>query len=241
METTTVETLDTLGGGASLSIWHLFIEADIVVKIVMLLLLMASVWTWTIIFDKIVRVRRLKSKAEQFEEAFWSGGSLDDLYDRLDGRPKDPFTAVFIAAMREWRRSGARTIAGAEALRARLQQRIERVMDIAIGREMQRLERQMTFLASVGSSAPFVGLFGTVWGIMNAFTAIAGAKNTSLAVVAPGIAEALFATALGLVAAIPATIGYNKIASDLSRYGQRLDSFAGEFTAILSRQLEEPR
>ena len=240
MDTTTVETLANLPA-AELSVWHLFIQADIVVKIVMLILLGASVWTWSIIFDKVVRLRRLKGKAEQFEEAFWSGGSLDDLYDRLDGRPKDPFSSVFIAAMREWRRSGARSLGGNESLRARLQQRIERVMDIAIGREMQRLERHMVFLASVGSSAPFVGLFGTVWGIMNAFTAIAGAKNTSLAVVAPGIAEALFATALGLVAAIPATIGYNKIAGDLTRYGQRMDSFAGEFSAILSRQLEEPR
>ncbi len=237
------DAVTNLGGApeASLSIWHLFMQADLVVKGVMVLLILASFWTWAIIFDKVLRLRRLKAKGEQFEEAFWSGGSLDDLYERLDGRPKDPLSGVFVAAMREWRRSGTRSLAGGDTLRARLQQRIEGVMELAIAREMSRLERYMVFLASVGSAAPFVGLLGTVWGIMNAFTSIAAAKNTSLAVVAPGIAEALFATALGLVAAIPASVGYNKIASDLNRYGQKLDSFAAEFGAILSRQLEEAR
>jgi len=221
--------------------WDLFLQADVVVKAVMIMLLVASFWTWAIIFDKVVRLRRLRGQAERFEEAFWSGGSLDDLYDRLDGRPQDPTSAVFIAAMREWRRSGQRSLSGGDALRARLTQRIERVMDLTIGREMGRLERYMVFLASVGSSAPFIGLFGTVWGIMNAFTAIAESQNTSLAVVAPGIAEALFATALGLFAAIPASIGYNKISNDLNQYGQRLDTFAGEFSGIMSRQIEEAR
>ncbi|MCZ6604522.1 MAG: protein TolQ [Alphaproteobacteria bacterium] len=219
-----------------LSIWGLFIEADIVVKVVIVMLVLASFWTWAIIFDKLLRLRRLGSLADDFEEAFWSGGSLDDLYDRIDKRPVDPMSALFVSAMRELRRatslSGAKFVGG-------LQQRIERVMDIALGREMVRLERQMIFLASVGSSAPFIGLFGTVWGIMNAFTSIAASKNTSLAVVAPGIAEALFATALGLVAAIPAVIAYNKISNDLGRYAGRLEAFAGEFAAILSRQLEE--
>lgn len=218
------------------SIWGLFIEADIVVKVVIVMLVVASFWTWAIIFDKLLRLRRLGSLADDFEEAFWSGGSLDDLYDRIDKRPADPMSALFVSAMRELRRatslSGAKFVGG-------LQQRIERVMDIALGREMVRLERQMIFLASVGSSAPFIGLFGTVWGIMNAFTSIAASKNTSLAVVAPGIAEALFATALGLVAAIPAVIAYNKISNDLGRYAGRLEAFAGEFAAILSRQLEE--
>ncbi len=222
-----------------LSVWGLFIEADIVVKIVIAMLLVASFWSWAIIFDKVLRMRRLRALAEQFEEAFWSGGSLDDLYDRIDKRPSDPMAALFVSAMREWRRASARGLANGERFKTGLQQRIERVMDIALGREMERLERQMIFLASVGSSAPFVGLFGTVWGIMNAFTSIAATKNTTLAVVAPGIAEALFATALGLVAAIPAVIGYNKISNDLGRYAGRLESFAGEFTAILSRQLDE--
>ncbi len=222
-----------------LSVWGLFIEADIVVKIVIAMLLVASFWSWAIIFDKVLRMRRLRALAEQFEEAFWSGGSLDDLYDRIDKRPSDPMAALFVSAMREWRRASARGLASGERFKAALQQRIERVMDIALGREMERLERQMIFLASVGSSAPFIGLFGTVWGIMNAFTSSAATKNTTLAVVAPGIAEALFATALGLVAAIPAVIGYNKISNDLGRYAGRLESFAGEFTAILSRQLDE--
>jgi biopolymer transport protein TolQ len=148
-------------------------------------------------------------------------------------------SSIFVSAMREWRRSAARGIAVSMEVKSGLQQRIERVMEIALGREMDRLERHMTFLASVGSAAPFIGLFGTVWGIMNAFTSIAAAKNTSLAVVAPGIAEALFATALGLVAAIPAVIGYNKLSNDLGRYAGRLEAFAGEFGAILSRKLDE--
>jgi biopolymer transport protein TolQ len=231
----------TLDGSViqDLSVWGLFIESDVVVKIVIVILLIASFWSWAIIFDKVLRMRRLGVLAEQFEEAFWSGGSLDDLYDRIDKRPSDPMAALFVSAMREWRRASARGLSVGETLKTSLQQRVERVMDIALGREMERLERHMIFLASVGSSAPFIGLFGTVWGIMNAFTAIAASKNTTLAVVAPGIAEALFATALGLVAAIPAVIGYNKISSDLGRYAGRLESFAGEFTAILSRQLDE--
>lgn len=222
-----------------LNAWSLFLQADIVVQVIMLILLGASFWTWAIIFDKVVRLRRLRGLADRFEDAFWSGGSLEDLYDQYDGRPQDPMSAVFISAMREWRRSAAAAMAGSEGLRARLGERMERVMNIAIGRETGRLSRYMVFLASVGSAAPFVGLFGTVWGIMNAFTSIAAAENTSLAVVAPGIAEALFATALGLFAAIPASLGYNKISSDLNVYTQRLETFADEFSAILSRQVEE--
>ncbi|HEX9769347.1 MAG TPA: protein TolQ [Kiloniellales bacterium] len=225
----------------NLTIWGLFTDADLVVQVVLVLLLLASFWTWAIIFEKWLRMRRLKSRAEDFEEDFWSGGSLDDLYEQMDQRPSDPMSAIFVSAMKEWRRSTARGGLDNERTRVSLQQRIERVMDITLGREMQRLERQMIFLASVGSSAPFVGLFGTVWGIMNAFTSIAASKNTTLVVVAPGIAEALFATALGLVAAIPAVIGFNKLSTDLGRYSGRLDAFAGEFAAILSRQLEESR
>ena len=242
MEQTAVDTA-TLGDSAvyDLSIWGLFTQADIVVQAVLVMLLLASFWTWAIIFDKWLRIRRLKARAESFEEDFWSGGSLDDLYEQINQRPSDPMSAIFVSAMKEWRRSTTRGAVAGEHSRASLQQRIERVMDITLGREMQRLERQMIFLASVGSSAPFVGLFGTVWGIMNAFTSIAASKNTTLVVVAPGIAEALFATALGLVAAIPAVIGFNKLSTDLGRYSGRLDAFAGEFSAILSRQLEEAR
>jgi biopolymer transport protein TolQ len=240
MENETVEAIGLAGSVVhDLTIWGLFLQADIVVKIVMILLLFASVWSWAIIFEKVLKIRRLRSLAEQFEESFWSGGSLDDLYDRIDKRPPDPMSSLFVSAMREWRRSSSKGQGLNDQNRVSLQQRIDRVMDISLGREMERLERHMIFLATVGASAPFVGLFGTVWGIMNAFTSIAASKNTSLAVVAPGIAEALFATALGLVAAIPAVIAYNKISTDLGRYAGRLEAFAGEFGAILSRQLEE--
>ncbi|MBK1667766.1 protein TolQ [Rhodovibrio sodomensis] len=237
---------DSLAGAAGqaahdMSLIGLFFQADIVVKFVMLLLIAASVWSWAIIFDKAMLLRRLKRAANQFEEAFWSGGSLDDLYDRMSDRAGDPMAAVFLAAMREWRRFASRARPEITGSVQGLQQRIEKVMDITLGREMETVERRMIFLASVGSAAPFVGLFGTVWGIMNAFTSIAATKNTSLAVVAPGIAEALFATALGLVAAIPAVVAYNKLSTDIARYGERLENFAGEFSAILSRQVEEAR
>jgi biopolymer transport protein TolQ len=221
-----------------LSVWGLFLQADWIVKTVMIALLLASFWCWAIIFEKILRLRRLRAQAQDFEDSFWSGGSLEDLYDRLDSRPTDPMSSIFIAAMREWRRSASKGLGEASA-KAGLSQRIDRVMSITLGREMDHLERYMTFLASVGSTAPFIGLFGTVWGIMNSFQAIAVSKDTSLAVVAPGIAEALFATALGLVAAIPAVVAYNKISADLGRYAARLEAFAGEFSAILSRQFEE--
>jgi biopolymer transport protein TolQ len=227
--------------GQDLSVISLFLQADTIVKLVMVLLLLASFWTWAIIFDKALRLRRLRNQAKQFEEAFWSGGSLEVLFDRLETKAPDPMSAIFVAAMREWRRSAAKGLAQTENMRMSLQERIERVMDITLGREIDHLERHMTFLASVGSSAPFVGLFGTVWGIMNSFAAIAASKNTTLAVVAPGIAEALFATALGLVAAIPAVLAYNKLSGDIGRFGNRLEAFAGEFGAILSRQLEEKR
>jgi len=223
----------------SLSMWGLFLQADLVVKAVMVGLVMASIWCWAIIIDKVLRLRRLEAKATSFEEKFWSGGSLEDLYDRIASRPTDPMAAVFVAAMREWRRSASRSGSADVNLRARLAQRLDRVMHITMAREMETLEKRVGFLASTGSVAPFVGLFGTVWGIMNSFHAIGMSKDTSLATVAPGIAEALFATALGLVAAIPAVVAYNKISSDMDRLSQRLENFAGEFGAILSRQLDE--
>ena len=221
-----------------LSVWGLFLQADVVVKLVMIILVLASFWCWAIIFEKIMRMRRLRVQAEEFEESFWSGGSLENLYDRIDNRPKEPMASVFTAAMREWRRSAAKGLSETSQ-KASLAQRIDRVMQVTMGREIEALERNMTFLATVGSTAPFVGLFGTVWGIMNSFQAIAQSKDTSLAVVAPGIAEALFATALGLVAAIPAVVAYNKISTDLGRYAARLEAFSDEFSAILSRQFEE--
>ncbi len=240
MESTAVQSTALAGSVAhDLSIWSLFLQADFIVKAVMIALILASFWCWAIIFEKIMRMRRLRRQASQFEESFWSGGSLDDLFDRIGGRPADPMSAIFSSAMREWRRSQAKGGGRDQESHQSLSERIDRVMQITLNRELEQIERYMTFLASVGSTAPFVGLFGTVWGIMNSFTAIAVTKNTSLAVVAPGIAEALFATALGLVAAIPAVIAYNKLSTDINRYAGRLEAFAGEFGAILSRQSEE--
>ena len=241
MESKIVDSVSLDGSLQSgMSIWELFLAADPVVKAVMLLLILASIWCWAIIFDKISRLRKLRRKAQEFEDMFWSGGSLEDLYARIGGTPADPMASVFAAAMREWRRSSARRLATkGDDIRASMRQRIEQVMSLTMGREMERLESNLSFLASVGSTAPFIGLFGTVWGIMNSFQSIAATKNTSLAVVAPGIAEALFATALGLIAAIPAVIAFNKISNDLGRYANRVENFSAEFGAILSRQIDE--
>lgn len=216
------------------SFLELFLQAHIVVKIVMIGLLLASVWSWAIIIEKLFVFSGARREADKFEQQFWSGQSLDELYGYLSQRRSRSMPALFVAAMREWKRSvegNSRPLPG-------VQLRVEKVMDVSINREMERLENRLLFLATVGSTAPFVGLFGTVWGIMTSFQAIAQSKNTNLAVVAPGIAEALFATALGLLAAIPAVIFYNKFSSELARQGQRLESFSDEFSAILSRQID---
>ena len=228
-----------LGGAAAgdLSILGLFLQADAVVKFVMLALLLASVWVWAIVFEKVTSLRRVERAADAFEDRFWSGGSLDELYDEEGAKPGHPMAAVFGAAMNEWRRS--LRVAGADISRSGVRDRVERAMGVTIQREMERMEKWMIFLASVGSTAPFIGLFGTVWGIMHSFSAIAAMHNTNLAVVAPGIAEALFATAIGLVAAIPAVLAYNKLSTDLARFAARLEGFGTEFGAILSRQSEE--
>ena len=226
-------------GAINFSIISMFLNSDLIIKAVIAMLVVASFWSWAIIFEKVLRLRRLHKLASDFEDMFWSGGALDDLYDRIGPQPADPMSAIFGAAMREWRRSAAKGLAAGNEIRAGVHQRIERVMQVTLSREMDRLERYMTFLASVGSTAPFIGLFGTVWGIMNSFHAIGLSRNTSLAIVAPGISEALFATALGLVAAVPAVIAYNKLSSDLNRYAGRLDGFSHEFSAILSRQFDE--
>ena len=239
MENQVIEAATLAGSVEDLdfSVWALFLRADPIVKSVIVLLLVASIWCWAIIIDKVVGLRRLSARSTEFEQAFWSGNSLDDLYERIASQPRDPMSAVFVAAMREWRRTP--THGGPEGdSRVGVGDRIDRVMQITMAREMDRAERNMTFLATTGSTAPFIGLFGTVWGIMNSFQSIAISKNTSLAVVAPGIAEALFATALGLLAAIPAVVAYNKLTKDMDRYAGRLDSFAGEFSAILSREME---
>jgi biopolymer transport protein TolQ len=220
-----------------LSMLSLFLQADIVVKLVIALLLLASIWVWAIVFEKYAALRRVNRQADAFEDKFWSGGSLDELYDQEGAKPAHPIAAVFGAAMSEWRRSSR--IVGADMVRGAVRDRVDRAMSVTVAREMDRLERWMIFLASVGSTATFVGLFGTVWGIMHSFSAIAAMHNTSLSVVAPGIAEALFATAIGLVAAIPAVLAYNVISTSLTRFAGRLEGFGSEFGAILSRQSEE--
>ncbi len=229
--------VDTTVAGGDLSLLSLFLQADLVVKTVMVLLLAASVWVWAIVFEKTATLRRVNRAANRFEDRFWSGGSLDELYEAEGARPTHPVAAVFGAAMGEWRRSAQ--VAGAEVSRGGVRDRVDRTVAVTIQREMDRMERWMVFLASVGSTAPFIGLFGTVWGIMRSFSAIATSRNTNLSVVAPGIAEALFATAIGLVAAIPAVLAYNKISTDLARFAARMEGFGSEFAGILSRQSEE--
>jgi biopolymer transport protein TolQ len=216
------------------SLLALFLHADWLVKIVMLGLLAASVWCWAIIIDKSMLYGRANRQMNAFERVFWSGQSLEDLYQQMQERPTVGLGAIFVAAMKEWKRSHEQNAASFLGIQARL----EKVLDVAISRESDGLEKRLQFLATVASASPFIGLFGTVWGIMNSFTSIAASKSTNLAVVAPGIAEALFATALGLLAAIPATIAYNKLSADSNKLIGRLESFADEFATILSRQLE---
>lgn len=217
------------------SIFSLFWSADWVVKLVMLGLLAASVWCWAIIIDKSILYGRVGREMNRFERQFWgSGHSLNELYAELSERPSPGLGNVFVAAMQEWDRSHEQNAASYLGVQARL----DKVLDVAIARESEGLEKRLGFLATVSSASPFVGLFGTVWGIMNSFQSIAASKSTNLAVVAPGIAEALFATALGLLAAIPALIAYNKLSNDSNKLVARLESFADEFSTILSRQLE---
>jgi len=219
-----------------LSVWQLFSNAHIVVKIVMIGLLAVSVWSWAIILEKFFLFAKTRKETDKFEQVFWSGQSLEELYQALAQRRNTGMAALFVAAMREWKRSLERD---AGKPMPGVQLRVDKVMDVTISREVERMERRLTFLATAGSTAPFVGLFGTVWGIMSSFQAIAISKNTNIAVVAPGIAEALFATALGLLAAIPAVIFYNKFNSEVARQASRLEGFADEFGAILSRQIDK--
>ena len=223
------------GPATELTLFGMFWSAHFVVKAVMLGLLLASVWTWAIIVDKMLLFRRVAKGMDRFEEVFWSGQSLEELFRNLSQRPTSGMATLFIAAMREWKRA----FEGSGRGFASLQSRIDKVMDVSIQREVEKLESKLFILATVGAAGPFIGLFGTVWGIMTSFRSIAASKNTSLAVVAPGIAEALFATAIGLIAAIPAVIAYNKFSKDLARTQNRLEGFADEFSAILSRQIDE--
>ena len=228
----TVEVTGELG--TDFSIWGLIMQADIIVQAVMLLLVVMSVWSWAIIIDKSMTFGSIKTKARKFEDQFWSGKSLDELFRRVKDRPDHPMARVFVTAMEEFSRdrtSESRFAPGAS-------ERLDKVTRVAVNRELDKVQGQLSVLATIGSSAPFIGLFGTVWGIMNAFRGIGMTGDANLAVVAPGISEALFATALGLVAAIPAVIGYNRYASALNSYATRLEGFASEFTAILSRRLD---
>lgn len=216
------------------SMWALFARATLIVKLVMLILVVASFWSWSIIVQKIITYRKARLEAEVFDRRFWSGDPLDTLFDEIGAEPAGQSERIFAAGMMEWRRSHRNDgglIAGATA-------RIDRSMDVAIAKEAEGLQGGLQVLATVGSTAPFIGLFGTVWGIMHAFINIAEQQNTNLAVVAPGIAEALLATGLGLLAAIPAVIFYNKLSADSDRIVAGYEAFADEFATILSRQLD---
>jgi len=216
------------------SMWGLFARATLTVKLVMVILVIASGWSWAIIIQKLINYRSARAEADVFDRSFWSGEPLDGLFDQIGAQPDGSSEKIFAAGMIEWRRShrtDGGLIAGAQA-------RIDRSMDVAINKESETLQKGLPILATVGSTAPFIGLFGTVWGIMSAFIEIAEQQNTNLAVVAPGIAEALLATGLGLLAAIPAVIFYNKLSADSDRIVAGYEAFADEFATILSRQLD---
>jgi biopolymer transport protein TolQ len=220
------------------SIFGLITSADIVSQIVMLILLAASVWSWAIILDKYNKYKKIKVTMAAFESVFWSGQALDALYERIKKSIDNPLSSVFVAAMSECKRNEAKVNS---SIKIGLKERIMQSMNLVRNRETEQLEHNLSFLATVGSAAPFVGLFGTVWGIMNSFQSIAMSKNTSLAVVAPGIAEALLATAIGLVAAIPAVICYNFLASQAAAISNKLDDFIGELYTILARAIDEEK
>jgi len=224
MENQAVDAVNLVQNGVyDLSIFSLFLRADPVVKLVIFGLFIASIWSWAIIINKIKMIRKMNNVTKKFEDLFWSSSSLEDLYTNTESKNDNPMIAIFNKSMIEWLKLRNSKI------KDRIENRLNNVLVSSINNEITKLEKNMIFLASLGSSAPFVGLFGTVWGIMNSFQAIGITKNTSLAVVAPGIAEALFATALGLIAAIPAVIAYNKISSVFDNYSIRLETFAQEF------------
>ena len=233
MQATTLEPIHN----GDFSFWSLFVRADWVVKLVMIILIVASIWSWAIAVDKGITMFLLKRRAKLFEETFWSGKTLDELSRAMGGDTRDPMARVFGAAMREYDESMTSPRNDAAILSTR--ERIDRVMNLVVNRELSKAERGLSVLATIGSASVFIGLFGTVWGIMNSFRAIAASQNTNLSVVAPGIAEALFATALGLIAAIPAVIFYNKYSSDIDKYAGRLEGYADELSAILSRKISK--
>ncbi|WP_336276625.1 protein TolQ [Bartonella sp. CB178] len=224
-----------LASPETIGVLSLFMQANWVVKAVMIGLLLASIWSWTIIFDKIFAYRKIRREIKHFEDAFWSGKPLEDLYAVCKSQHTNSISAVFLAAMTEWKKSLAKGIHAS----ASLQSRIDKAMDLALGRESEKIESKLNFLATLGSAGPFVGLFGTVIGIMSSFLSISASQNTSLAVVAPGIAEALLATAIGLFAAIPAVIAYNRLVHESAQIIAQIESFADEFSTIMSRRVDE--
>ena len=225
-------------GSVDFSFFTLFLRADLVVKSVIIVLILSSIYSWNIIISKIIRINRLKKLDEEFDEIFWSGNSFNDLYETFNYNQSDPKSKIFCSAIAEWKKTNTDTKKLKPEELNSLKERMLRTMNVTFNKESENIEKNLTFLATAGSTAPFIGLFGTVWGIMNSFQSIAIAQNTNLAVVAPGIAEALFATALGLFVAIPAVVAYNKISSDLSKYFISLETFIDEFTTIFFRQLE---
>jgi biopolymer transport protein TolQ len=232
-----ISNLDIVTESPDFSMFGLFMQADIVVKSVIIILILASIYSWSVIVSKILRMRQLKKLEKEFEEIFWSGNSFEDLYETLNFNKIDPKSKIFCAAILEWKKSKSQYDEKLDL--NSLKDRMQRSMSVIFNKESENVEKNLTFLATAGSTAPFIGLFGTVWGIMNSFKSIAIAQNTNLAVVAPGIAEALFATALGLFVAIPAVVAYNKISNDISKYFISLETFMDEFTTIFFRQLEK--
>ena len=215
-----------LGGVNDFSLWQLFLRADFVVKAVIIILLVSSIYSWALIFDKYRMFKRINESSKKFEDKFWKSKSAEGFSKTLPAKSEDPMTQIFQSAMNEVVRTRSKSSAVQIA-------RVERVLEISTDNQIKNIEKNFTFLATVGATAPFIGLFGTVWGIMNSFQSIAISRNTSLAIVAPGIAEALFATALGLLAAIPAVVAYNKFNSDSKRYVARIDNFSKRFLSII--------
>ena len=215
-----------LGGTNDFSLWQLFLRADFVVKSVILILIASSIFSWTLIFDKARLFRRIDQTTKSFEDKFWKSKSAEQFYKNLPNKTEDPLTIIFKSAMSELIKTKSKSSTVQSA-------RVERMLEVSIDNQMKSVEKNFTYLATIGSTAPFIGLFGTVWGIMNSFQSIAISRNTSLAIVAPGIAEALFATALGLLAAIPAVIAYNKFNSDTKNYLSRIDNFCKRFISII--------
>ncbi len=225
---------------STFSLFGLFTQSDLMTRFVSIMLVLASIYAWAIIIEKTFTLKKIKAQSFAFEKKFWSGGSLEELFTAIKSKAVDPMAIIFIAAMKEWKKSSSILRSKNNASKtANLHQRIERVMSITMEREMSKLEQRIDFLSMIGSIAPLVGLFGTIWGIMSSFSAIGSSNSTTLGVIAPGIATALSTTALGLIVAIPAVIGYNKIITDLSNDAIKLEAFTGEFTAIISRQIDE--